>query len=361
MIAAAGNAKELWYLTRGTGVVALLLLTASVVLGVTTSLGVKLRRWPRFAVAGMHRNLTLIAIVFVAVHVVTTVADGYAPIRLTDAVVPFASAYRPLWLGLGAVAFDLLLAIVVTSLLRVRIGVRMWRSVHWLAYACWPIALVHALGTGSDPRTSWLAAVAVGSLAVVVLAILARLGLGAGTGRIRTAGFGAAVVVPVLLLGWYRSGPLAPGWAHRAGTPSTLLGRTAARSTVLTTAQPPRSFTSNVRGTVSQHADASGLVTVRLELRLRSAPHGALRIDLRGQPAGGGVSLTASGVSFVPATTAAVYEGHVTGLNGNALSADVVDSAGDRLYMTLVVSIDTTTDVVRGNLTAGVSSGTEQQ
>jgi Ferric reductase like transmembrane component len=361
MIAAAGNAKELWYLTRGTGVVALLLLTASVLLGVTTTLGVKLRRWPRFAVAGMHRNLTLLAIAFVAVHVVTTVADGYAPIRLTDAVVPFASAYRPLWLGLGAVAFDLLLAIVVTSLLRARIGVRIWRSVHWLAYACWPIALVHALGTGSDPRTSWLAAVAVGSLAVVVLAVVARLGLAAGPGPTRTAGFAAAVIVPVLVLGWYRSGPLASGWAHRAGTPSSLLGGTAARSTVLTTAQPPRSFTSSVRGTVSQHADASGLVTVRLELRLRGTPHGALRIDLRGEPSGGGVSLTASGVSFVPATTGALYEGHVTGLNGTALAADVVDGAGDHLRLTLVVSIDSSTGAVRGSLTATVPSGTEQE
>ena len=360
MILAAGNARELWYLTRGTGVVALLLLTASVLLGVTTTLGLRLRRWPRFAVAGMHRNLTLLAIAFVAVHVVTTVADGYAPIRLVDAVVPFVSAYRPVWLGLGAVAFDLLLALVVTSLLRVRIGARVWRSVHWLAYACWPIALVHALGTGSDPRTPWLAAVAVGSLAVVVVAVIARLGLVAGPPRARVAGLVAAIVVPVLVLGWYRSGPLTSGWAHRAGTPSTLLARGASPGSVLTTAQQPRSFSSRVSGTVSQRQGAGGLVTVRLDLRLRNAPHGALRIDLRGLPSGGGVSLTASGVSFVPATTAAVYEGHVSGLNGNALAADVVDAAGDHLRLTLVVSIDSGTNAVRGDLTAATTTQTER-
>ena len=360
MILAAANAKELWYLTRGTGVVALLLLTASILLGVTTSLGLRLNRWPRFAVAGMHRNLTLLAIAFVVVHVVTTVADGYAPIHLVDAVVPFVSPYRPVWLGLGAVAFDLLLAIVATSLLRVRIGVRLWRAVHWLAYACWPIALVHALGTGSDPRTSWLAAVAVGSLAVVVLAVVARIGLAPGHGPARTAGFAAAVVVPVLLLGWYRSGPLASGWAHRAGTPSALLKRSVASANVLTTAQPPRSFSARVAGTVSQQAGANGLVTVRLQLRLQGGPHGALRIDLRGLPSGGGVSLTASGVSFVPATTGAVYEGHVIGLNGNALAADVVDGAGDHLRLTLVVSIDSGTSAVRGDLTAAVPGGAEQ-
>ena len=107
--------------------------------------------------AGLHRNLTLLALVFVAAHVVTTVADGFAPIGLLDAVVPFVSPYRPIWLGLGAVAFDLLLALVVTSLLRARIGYRSWRVVHWLAYAAWPVALVHALGTGSDARIGWFA------------------------------------------------------------------------------------------------------------------------------------------------------------------------------------------------------------
>ena len=122
------------------------------VLGVLGTTRWRSERWPRFLVAGLHRNLTLLAIAFVVVHVVTTVADGYAPIRLVDAVVPFVSAYRPIWLGLGAVAFDLLLALIVTSLLRARVGLRLWRAVHWLAYAAWPLALVHGLGTGSDSR-----------------------------------------------------------------------------------------------------------------------------------------------------------------------------------------------------------------
>ena len=121
--------KELWYLTRGSGVVALVLLTAGVLLGILSSLGARTNRWPRFAVGGAHKNLTLLSVVFVVFHVVTTVADGYAPIRLTDAVVPFASPYRPVWLGLGAVAFDLLLALVITSYLRHRIGFRTWRGV----------------------------------------------------------------------------------------------------------------------------------------------------------------------------------------------------------------------------------------
>jgi len=118
ILAVAGNAKTFWYLTRGLGVAALLLLTASVALGVLTTVRWRSTRWPRFATAALHRNLTLLAICFVVAHVVTTIVDGYTTIGLKDAVIPFLSSYRPIWLGLGAVAFDLLLALVVTSLLR---------------------------------------------------------------------------------------------------------------------------------------------------------------------------------------------------------------------------------------------------
>ncbi|HKE99822.1 MAG TPA: ferric reductase-like transmembrane domain-containing protein [Actinomycetes bacterium] len=146
----------LWYLTRGSGAVTLVLLTAAVVLGITTSVRWAGRHWPRFVTAALHRNVSLLVVVFLALHVATTVLDGYAPIGWLDALVPFGSAYRPLWLGLGAVALDLLVAVAVTSLLRRRIGRRAWRAVHWLAYACWPVALVHGVGTGSDNRQAWM-------------------------------------------------------------------------------------------------------------------------------------------------------------------------------------------------------------
>src|ERR1051326_3871970 len=133
LIAAAGNAKALWYLTRGTGVVALVLLTASVVVGTLSSARWRTSRVPRFLVGGIHRNLTLVAVAFVVVHVVTTVADRFAPIGFTDGLIPFLSPYRPIWLGLGTIAFDLLLALVATSLLRARLGLRMWRGLHWVA------------------------------------------------------------------------------------------------------------------------------------------------------------------------------------------------------------------------------------
>jgi sulfoxide reductase heme-binding subunit YedZ len=144
----------LWYATRASGEVALVFLTTVVVLGVISALRAGGRHVPRFVLAAMHRNLTLVGLGFLAVHIVTTVVDSYAPIDLIDVVVPFVSAYRPFWLGLGALAFDALAVLTVTSLLRTRIGLRWWRALHWTAYACWTLALVHALGTGTDARVS---------------------------------------------------------------------------------------------------------------------------------------------------------------------------------------------------------------
>ena len=191
VLAATGNAKVFWYLTRGMGVGALILLTASVALGVVTSVRWRSDRWPRFITAGLHRNLTLLAIAFVAVHVLATVADGYTPIGLQDAVIPFISPYRPIWLGLGAIAFDLLLALVATSLLREKIGYRMWRYVHWLAYLAWPVALVHALGTGTDARLGWMRWTGVACVAVVAFAVISRAALTPDAPRPLRGGCGA--------------------------------------------------------------------------------------------------------------------------------------------------------------------------
>ncbi len=139
-----------WYLTRSTGAVALLLLSAAVVLGVVDVRRWSTPRWPRFVVDALHRNVALLAMVFLCLHILTSVLDSFAPISLIDAVVPFAGSYRPFWLGLGAVAFDLLIAVTITSLLRQRMGYASWRAIHWLTYASWPIALLHGFGTGSD-------------------------------------------------------------------------------------------------------------------------------------------------------------------------------------------------------------------
>ena len=105
---------------------------------------------------GLHKNVSLLALVVLAIHILTVVVDSYAPVHLIDAFVPFISGDRPIWLGLGALAFDLMIAVIVTSLLRDRIGLRTWRAVHWTAYASWPLAIVHGIGTGSDTKLGWV-------------------------------------------------------------------------------------------------------------------------------------------------------------------------------------------------------------
>jgi sulfoxide reductase heme-binding subunit YedZ len=151
----------LWYATRATGLVTLLLLTASVLLGLLTAGRFASQKWPRFLTQGLHRNISLLVLVFLALHVGTTVVDTYTSISITAAFVPFASNYKTGWLSLGAVGCDLLLALTVTSLVRNRLGYRTWRRVHWLAYACWPVALAHGLGIGTDRRTTWVLALTV--------------------------------------------------------------------------------------------------------------------------------------------------------------------------------------------------------
>jgi sulfoxide reductase heme-binding subunit YedZ len=214
----------LWYLTRATGAAALVLLTLSLALGVANVQRFASPRLPRFVVDGWHRTTSLLVCVLLAVHIATSVVDGYAPIRVVDAFIPFGGAYRPVWLGLGALALDLLIALIVTSLLRGRIGVRAWRVVHWLAYACWPVALVHGLGTGSDVRPGWLTWLSLGCTAVVVVAIGLRLaGREAGPG-VRLGAGAALAAGAVGLVVWLPSGPMAKGWAAKAGTPASIAG-----------------------------------------------------------------------------------------------------------------------------------------
>jgi sulfoxide reductase heme-binding subunit YedZ len=225
LIAALGSSSTAyWYLTRATGVVALLLLTLVVALGVADVSRISSPYWPRFLTDGVHRRASMLALVFLVIHIITSVLDTYAPISLLDTVIPFHSAYRPIWLGLGAAAFDLLLAVLITSLVKARVGVRNWRLIHWLAYACWPLAVIHGLGTGSDVRRGWMLLIDVVCLAVVLGAVWVRVRMAeypTTAGRATAAGLSAAFVLGLAI--WVPGGPLAPGWAKRAGTPVKLI------------------------------------------------------------------------------------------------------------------------------------------
>ncbi len=195
------SSTTLWYVSRGTGVVTLLLLTASVLLGIVTSYRWSSPAWPRFVVEFVHRNVSLLVVAFLAAHVVTVIGDSYAPIGWKDALIPFLSPYRRLWLGLGTVAADILLALVVTSLLRHRVGFKTWRIVHWFAYLCWPLAVVHGLGTGSDAKLGIVLVItAVCVLSVVVAGALRLVAALPAHTLARRAGLAASAFAPVVLV-----------------------------------------------------------------------------------------------------------------------------------------------------------------
>jgi len=146
-------------------------------------------------------------------------------------VIPFTGSYRPFWLGLGALSFDLMLAVIITSLLRRRMGHATWRAVHWLAYASWPLALLHGFGTGSDVKSTWMLAISIGCLMAAIAAVLVRIAAGWPDHLARrSAALGGAGIFTLGLILWLPSGPLGKEWARRSGTPSTLLGHSTSHS-----------------------------------------------------------------------------------------------------------------------------------
>jgi predicted ferric reductase len=169
------QSTALWYASRATGVVTLVLFTVVVLLGILVNRQGRLPGLPRFAVTGLHRSISLLAAVFLAIHVLTAIADPYVTIQLIAAVVPFTSSYQPFQVGLGAIALDLIAALIITSLLRAHIGRRLWRGVHWLAYVSYPVAVLHGVTNAKDLRSGGLLVLTVGCVLAVAAAVCYRL------------------------------------------------------------------------------------------------------------------------------------------------------------------------------------------
>jgi len=362
-LATVTGGKALWYLTRATGVVALVLLTVSVVVGVVAAVGWATERWPRFLSQAVHRNVSLFCVAFVAVHVVTTVSDGYVPIGFTSAFLPFLTPYRPIWIGLGALSFDLLLAVMITSALRRRIGYASWRYVHWLAYLSWPVAVFHSLGSGSDSSLPLVLGLDAVCTAAVVAAVVCRLmnGRSFPVGRRAMAAVGTVAVVLALVV-FAAVGPLRPGWSHRAGTSAALLaqlarryaptGATAPTATATTpTGLPTPPFTDNLTGAVATTSPGpQGTVQAMFTLHLLDPSSTPLVVVLDGTAAqGGGLAMSSGTVSY------GGYHGVVTSLSGNTVGTSVSTPVPQALTLTL--SIDQSTGAVSGQVSGSATGG----
>ncbi|HVA03896.1 MAG TPA: ferric reductase-like transmembrane domain-containing protein [Acidimicrobiales bacterium] len=344
---AATSSQLLWYTTRATGIVALVLLSASMVLGLLTTLRVRTRTWPRFTLQDLHRRLSLLAVVFVALHVITTVSDSFAPIGWISVVVPFTSSYRRLWLGLGTVSVDLFLAITVSSLLRNKVNPRTWRTLHWLAYASWPLAVVHGLGTGTDPHLEWVILLVVGCVTAVLAALTWRLLSGwPARAAVRVAAGVTSAVAVIVLMAWTANGPLRPGWAARAGTPRALLVGThrsgaavtvpspSAPPTTAASSLPPPPYRSAFAGTINQQTLSN--VSVRIEIKGATSGTLAALIDITiiGVPDGsGGVAMQQGQATFGPTGSPGQYRGQIVGLEGSRLLLSLADQSGSQLEL----------------------------
>ena len=160
-----------WFASRATGVISLILFSLVAMLGILVNRQGRLPGLPRFAVTGLHRNLSLLTVAFLGTHIVTAIVDGYAHIPWLSTVVPFTSGYERFWIGLGAVAIDLFAALIVTSLLRDRLRPSVWRAIHWLAYVCYPVVVAHSIGAYKDLQSGWLLALTLATVFAVITAI----------------------------------------------------------------------------------------------------------------------------------------------------------------------------------------------
>jgi methionine sulfoxide reductase heme-binding subunit len=163
------NSTTLWYATRASGIVALVLLTTTMVLGLATTNRARARNWPGYAQQEIHRRISLISMVFLGIHVLTSVLDTFVHISWAAIVVPFSSSYDRVWVGVGTISLDLMAAVFISSILRTRLQPRTWRALHWLAYLCWPVALAHTFGMGTDSGESWV--IALGALCVLSVGV----------------------------------------------------------------------------------------------------------------------------------------------------------------------------------------------
>ena len=333
-----------WDTARAGGLISYALLTASVSLGLILRNRWQSSRWPRLVTNELHGHVSLLALVFIAVHVLAVAVDPFTHFGLAAVLVPFASHYRPLWMGLGIAALYLLLAVWVSTRLRRRIGHRLWRQIHLLAFAVYGAATLHGLGTGSDTRTAWAVALYATSVGLVgtllAIRLLAPAGRDARPRPLAALAGGAAVVAAAV---WSLGGPLAPGWSVRAG--GTTARAAVAGPHPARTAGAPRPspvvhvpFTARYAGRLTvDPMNEEGRVTLRIDGALSGATKDHLEILIHGIPLeDGGVAMEQSRVRM--GTTTPLYHGEITSLSGSRLVA-ALRSPDQRLRVAVTLRI----------------------
>jgi sulfoxide reductase heme-binding subunit YedZ len=212
----------IWYAARASGVAAYVVLSLVVMFGLTLGGKAQNRRWPRFSVEDIHRFGGLLVGSLIGVHVLAIAADAFLPFSLVQLLVPFTSAYRPFWTGLGIAAAEILLALAITNHYRKRLNYGFWRKAHYLNFAVWGLASAHGLMAGTDRSAAWLAILYGVSVAGVVMLGVWRFGRHVfRSPRVATAGAVTVIALPLLILGPLRHSP--PAW-NAANVSESLTG-----------------------------------------------------------------------------------------------------------------------------------------
>ena len=162
-----------WLASRSAGIVAYLLLSASVVLGLTMALRLAPVRM-RGDLRVLHERLALLALGSVATHALLLLGDTFLHPGLTGVLIPFATPYRPVWTGFGILAAYSAAGLSLTYYARRRIGARRWRALHQLIPIAWGMAAVHVLGSGTDARSLWLLAPIALTMAAIATLLVFR-------------------------------------------------------------------------------------------------------------------------------------------------------------------------------------------
>ena len=347
--AIGGNPKFLWYMTRATGIIAIVLLGMVVILGMVTATKAAPKGFAKFLVPDLHRRLSITAAAFLGVHIITALLDSFVHIGLIASIVPFVATYRPVWVGFGAIAFDLLLIVIATSVVRHRFSQGPWKKIHYLSWLVVTFALFHAIGTGSDARVGLVEVVYIVLVAVVALAAIFRTATDAQLRKLAKIGGSAVIVaVPVLALGWSLKGPLRTGWASASSSFSLLPKVTT--TTAATSGSSSGGASSNgfvwpvnggVRGTVSIANGSSGTSTVTLSGDV-SGTADVVTVRLVGQVQQGSLVLQGSSVAIGTASAPNTYTGAVAQAGGSTLVLSLHGAQGS-VTGALALSINGTT------------------